>query len=252
MYCCSRIPPLAPHPTSQTLFWVASISAICTSPTACVPTQASVVLGSLASFGRLIPNTVVSPHLFLFHFLTVSELLGIGLLAILEPKGFLACLLCMVCGLKWSNFCWNWAWKLQCKPENLFSLSTLMGANSNYLKVCFFIGMSQHVCGCVCVCLSFSSYMKSALFGGLALNYLLKLFMYWSEFSHFPRCNKPSAKVTSMPHNYSAFRQGRVQYFYFSQYSPILIPLLRAVFSFQAKSHIYTVLYYNKSYTGIL
>lgn len=33
-------------------------------------------------------------------------------------------------------------------------------------------------CVCVCVCLSFSSYMKSALFGGLALNYLLKLFMY--------------------------------------------------------------------------
>lgn len=42
-----------PCPTSQTLFWVASISAICTSLTACVPTQPKLSLAwlrSLASF----------------------------------------------------------------------------------------------------------------------------------------------------------------------------------------------------------
>lgn len=43
------LPPLPHWPTSQTHFWVASISAICTSLTACVPTQPTLSLAPLRS-----------------------------------------------------------------------------------------------------------------------------------------------------------------------------------------------------------
>lgn len=127
---------LSPCLTSQTLFWVASIFAICTILTTCDPTQPMLSLASLRSLASFLIRIFIPAysHSISWPFRAVGDWSGNP-----QARGFAGLLLCMVCGLKCSNFHWNRAWKLPNKPQNLFLQSSLMGLGTDHLKACFIL-----------------------------------------------------------------------------------------------------------------